>query len=127
MTVVAFEDKLIEKRIADAIAADEAGDLHRALALTKDVIRRRPDEARANALAAVFSAMLDRYRQALIYASKSLACEGVDSEIAYWAAVARHICGAQQLALEALDLALVLDPHDEQARQLAQRCREQTA
>lgn len=123
MTVVAFQPHLIDARLSDAIAADEAGDVARALAITKQILRIAPDEPRAHALAGVYCALLDQYREALVHASMAIGSKHVTGEVAYWVAVARHIVGAQQLALNALDVALAHDPDDWQARKLAERCR----
>ena len=123
MAVVNITQRLVERRLADAIAADEAGDVASALAITLHVLRIAPEEARAHALTAVYYALLDEYREAMVHASMAVGSPHVTGEVAYWAAVARHIVGAQQLALDALDVALAHDPDDYQARKLAERCR----
>ncbi|MEO1274730.1 MAG: hypothetical protein AAFV96_04845, partial [Pseudomonadota bacterium] len=94
--------RFVEARLEAALDADEAGDILHALSETERALAADPREPRAHALAAVYSALLERERAALRHARKALAVTPTTAEICYWCGVARHIIGAQESALEAL-------------------------
>lgn len=136
--VVPLGPHLAQRRLAAALAAEEAGDLELAFEECRRALEAAPRDARSAALAAVYAAVLERPRAALFYARRAMRwapeapplgakpLEVADrediKEIAYWCGVARHIAGAHEGAIDALDLALTLDPTDEAARALRARC-----
>lgn len=121
--IVNFADAYVERRIAAALEADDDGEIGLALDEVRRALAMRPGEARAEALAAVYCALLDHHREALGHARRALNNPPVSAEIAYWAAVARHVVGAQAGALEALEIVLALEPEDQAAQRLSERCR----
>lgn len=121
--VVEFADAFVERRIECALEADDDGEIEIALDEILRALAVKPREPRAEALAAVYSALLDNHRAALKHARRALASAPVSAEVAYWAAVARHVVGAQAGALEALEIVLALEPEDDAAHKLSERCR----
>lgn len=125
--ILAFQPRFIDKCIEMALAADESGDVDTALEHVRAALGIDPKDARANALAALYSALLDLDQPALVHASVAMEHQPVSSEVAYWSGVARHITGAYQLALESFDIAMSLDPQNGDAQELAARCRKRLA
>lgn len=127
--VVSLKPALVERRLQAAIAAEYEGDAERALAEVNAALDLDRREPRAEALASIYCALLDRDRDALTYARRALSRlatrpeHGV--EVAYWAGVARLMVGADTLAVEAFEIVLALDPEDPAARALVERCRGQ--
>lgn len=130
--LLAFAPAFVEKRLAAALEADEAGDMSAALREIEAALELAPKEPRAQALAGVYCGLLDRDCEALIHARRALrltesAEPALRAEVAYWVGVARHMVGAHESALQALDLALQLAPGDEAAQSLSERCRRHIA
>ncbi|MEM9724226.1 MAG: hypothetical protein AAF909_02040 [Pseudomonadota bacterium] len=128
--LIAFTPAFVERRLAAALEADEAGDLAAALHEIQSALELAPKEPRAQALAGVYCGLLDRDCEALIHARRALrltenAEPSLRAEVAYWVGVARHMVGAHESALQALELALELAPEDEAAQALSERCRRQ--
>lgn len=126
--VVSFAPAFVERRLEAALEADEGGDVSAALLEVEAALRLAPREPRARALAGVYAALLDRDADALRHARRALRSpekveRAAQAEIAYWAAVARHIVGAQDSAVEALRLCLSISPDDASAKALLKRCR----
>ncbi|MBX2854791.1 MAG: hypothetical protein KTR21_07375 [Rhodobacteraceae bacterium] len=119
-----FSSVFIERRLEAALEADADGEYETALGEVQRALHVNPHEPRAEALAAVYSALLDDERDALRHAHSALSRAPVSAEVAYWAAVARHVVGAQAGALEALEIVLALEPGDPDARMLSERCHE---
>ena len=129
--LLAFAPAFVEKRLAAALEADEAGDIAAAHREIESALELAPKEPRAQALAGVYCGLLDRDCEALIHARRALRLtENADpelrAEVAYWVGVARHMVGAHDSALQALDLSLELAPGDEAAQTLRERCRKLT-
>ena len=127
--LLAFAPAFVERRLAAALQADEAGDMAAALREIEAALELAPKEPRAQALAGVYCGLLDRDCEALIHARRALrlteaAEPSLRAEVAYWVGVARHMVGAHESALQALELALTLTPGDEAAMALSERCRE---
>ena len=118
-----FSDAYVERRLQAALEADDDGEIDVALEEVNRALRVKPKEPRVEALAAVYSALLDHHRDALRHARRALSAPPVSAEVAYWAAVARHVVGAQAGALEALEIVLALEPGDQAAQNLSKRCR----
>lgn len=121
--IIDFADAYVERRLEAALEADDDGELDVALAEVRRALAVKPGEARAEALAAVYCALLDQNSDALQHAGRALDNPPVSAEVAYWAAVARHVVGAQAGALEALEIVLALEPEDAAAQRLSERCR----
>ena len=121
-TILDLAPALLERRLGAALEADARGDIDGAMRQVELALVVAPREPRAHALAAVYRAMRDEERAALGHARRALRLRGGCAEIAYWAAVARHIVGAHALALEALDLAQALSPSDRAVRRLRASC-----
>lgn len=127
--LLAFAPAFVEKRLEAALQWDEAGDMSAALQEIERALELAPKEPRAQALAGVYCGLLDRDCEALIHARRALrltetAEPALRAEVAYWVGVARHMVGAHEAALQALELALSLKPEDEAALDLAKRCRD---
>lgn len=118
-----FASAYVERRLAAALEADDDGEIEVAYEEVLRALAVKPREPRAEALAAIYSALLDRHRDALRHARRALSRAPVSAEVAYWAAVARFVVGAQAAALEALDIVLALKPEDQAAQQLSARCK----
>lgn len=118
-----FTTAFVERRLQAALEADDDGEIDVALAEVNRALAVKPREPRVEALAAVYSALLDKHRDALRHARRALSDAPVSAEVAYWAAVARHVVGAQAGALEALEIVLALEPGDQAAQTLSERCR----
>lgn len=125
--VLSFAPAYVAKRLEAALEADEAGDVATALAEVESALRVSPQDARARALAGVYCGLLDFDTDALIHARRALRLsERADAqtraEVAYWVGVARHMAGADEAAIEALDVTLSLVPEDAAAAALRDRC-----
>lgn len=125
--LLAFAPAFVEKRLAAALEADEAGDIAAAHREIEAALELAPKEPRAQALAGVYCGLLDRDCEALIHARRALRLtEGAEpalrAEVAYWVGVARHMVGAHEAAMQALELALELAPGDGAALALRERC-----
>ena len=126
--LLAFAPAFVEKRLAAALEADEAGDIAAAHREIEAALDLAPKEPRAQALAGVYCGLLDRDCEALIHARRALrltesAEPELRAEVAYWVGVARHMVGAHDAAIQALELSLELVPGDESATTLLERCR----
>lgn len=122
-----FAPAFVAKRLEAALAADEAGDVLTALAEVEAALRVAPQDARARALAGVYCGLLDFDSEALTHARRALrlserADQETRAEVAYWAGVARHMAGAHEAAIEALDVTLSISPEDSAAATLRDRC-----
>ena len=125
--LLAFAPAFVEKKLAAALEADEAGDISAAHREIEAALKLAPKEPRAQALAGVYCGLLDRDCEALIHARRALrltesAEPELRAEVAYWVGVARHMVGAHDAAVQALDLALELVPGDEASTTLRDRC-----